>query len=440
MSTQKPSEKEADNIHLRSEAFKDILGRPPRWMVRWGITVIFVLIAMLIAGSWFFKYPDVVPSKIVVTTQNPPAPIVVRSSGKIDHMLVQDKQQVDKGQALAIIENTADYRDVLELEDRLTDLDEHTMNPNPALTPLKAHYRLGEVQPQYAIFLKKLEELNHFIRLDYHQQKINSLKDELTRSKQYYQQLLNQKSIIQEEYELIKRQLQRDSILYEKEVIPEAEYEKSESQLLNKKYALEQIEISLSNSRIQLSRIEQNMLELELQYKRQKNQLKLNLAENLDNLKAAIKEWKRKYYLSSPTDGKVTFTSYWSANQYVESGKRVMTVLPQTAGEIIGKMTLPFRGAGKVKEGQKVNIQFTNYPVLEYGMVKGVVRSISLVPEDQAYSVEVGLPEGLTTFYGIELQFSQQMQGKAEVITKDIRLLERIVRPLRYVVNKNLKP
>ena len=440
MPTQKPTEKESDHIHLRSEEFKDILGRPPRWMVRWGITVIFVLIAMLIAGSWFFKYPDAVPSKIVVTTKNPPAPIVARSSGKIDHMLVRDKQQVEKGQALAIIENTANYRDVLELEDWLANFDEHDLNANPELTLQKAHYILGEVQPQYAIFLKKREDLSHFNRLDYHQQKINSLKNELRRSQQHYQKLLNQKSIIQEEYELIKRQFQRDSMLYAKEVIPEAEYEKSESQLLNKKYALEQIAVSLSDSRIQRSRIEQNMLELELQYQRQKNQLRLNLAESLDNLKAAIKEWKRKYYLSAPTEGKVTFTSYWSANQYVEKGKRVMTVIPKTAGEIIGKMTLPFRGAGKVKEGQQVNIQFANYPVLEYGMVEGVVRSISLVPENQVYAVEVALPEGLTTFYGVELQFSQQMQGKAEVITQDIRLLERIIRPLRYVVNKNLKP
>jgi HlyD family secretion protein len=75
---------------------------------------------------------------------------------------------------------------------------------------------------------------------------------------------------------------------------------------------------------------------------------------------------------------------------------------------------------------------------MEYGMVKGVVRSISLVPENQSYTVEVGLPNGLTTFYGEELEFSQQMQGRAEVITQDTRLLERIVRPLRYVVNKSM--
>jgi HlyD family secretion protein len=76
---------------------------------------------------------------------------------------------------------------------------------------------------------------------------------------------------------------------------------------------------------------------------------------------------------------------------------------------------------------------------MEYGMVKGVVRSISMVPENQVYTVEVELPNGLTTFYDEQLEFSQQMQGTAEVITDDTRLLERIVRPLRFVMEKNLK-
>jgi hypothetical protein len=72
-------------------------------------------------------------------------------------------------------------------------------------------------------------------------------------------------------------------------------------------------------------------------------------------------------------------------------------------------------------------------------MVKGIVRSISLVPENNAYTVEVSLPHGLTTFYGEKLEFSQEMQGTAEIITEDTRLLTRIIRPLRYLVQKNLK-
>ncbi|HRW63994.1 MAG TPA: hemolysin D, partial [Bacteroidales bacterium] len=102
-----------------------------------------------------------------------------------------------------------------------------------------------------------------------------------------------------------------------------------------------------------------------------------------------------------------------------------------------GKVQLTFDGAGKVKSGQMANIQFANYPYMEFGMVKGVVKNISLAPENDYYTAEIELPEGLKTFYGIDLQFKQQMQGSVEIITEDIRLMERIIRPLRYILKRN---
>ncbi|MFP3860387.1 MAG: HlyD family secretion protein [Bacteroidales bacterium] len=430
---------EAQNINLRSEEVKEILGRPPRWMIRWGITVIFIIIAGLIIGSWFFKYPDVVPSTITVTTENPPSPIISRASGKIEHLFVKDKQKVEKGQPLAVIEDAAHYKDVLSLENKIENFKSALRNGNIKRADFNFEYTLGDIQSYYASFLKRLEDYEHFEKLNYHSKKIASLKKEEERYRQHYQRLLNQREISKKEYELAKKQFQRDSILFERSVIPEAKYEQSETTLLQKRYALEQSEVSLSSARIQLSTIEENIIDLELKYEQQKNTLEVTLWEAYDNLKGAVSRWKRTFYMDAPITGKVTFTNYWSENQYVETGKRIMTVIPENEGEIIGKMTLPFQGAGKVKEGQTVNIRFANYPHMEYGMVKGVVRSISLVPEEQAYTVEVGLPDGLTTFYGEELEFSQQMQGTAEVITEDTRLLERIIRPLRFIMNKNLK-
>ncbi len=433
------TEEELKNVNLRSEEFKEILGRPPRWTIRWGITVILLILLFLILGSWFFKYPDVVPSQVVVTTENPPAPIVARATGKIEHLLVSDQQEVKPGQALAVIENSANYRDMLKLEQTLAHFHPDSLNQNLPDPFLFEGFQLGSVQDQYSLFLKRLADYRHFIQLNYHQQKIASLEDEMERSRRHYQKLQNQRNILAREYHLARRQFSRDSVLYQRQVIPEAEYESSEARVLRKQYALEQVKVSLSNARIEQAQIEQRMLDLKLSYRRRKNQLRSGLQEARDNLGAAVDQWKKRYYLDSPIAGKVTFTRYWNENQHVEEGKRVMTVIPSNPGELIGKMTLPLRGAGKVKKGQEVQIQLANYPHMEYGMVKGVVRSISLVPQNQAYSVEVALPNGLTTFYGEKLDFSQKMRGRAEIITDHTRLLERIVRPLRYVVNKNLK-
>jgi hypothetical protein len=54
---------ESKNLELRSEPVTEILGSPPKSIIRWGITVMFLIIIMLFVGSWFFKYPEVIITK-----------------------------------------------------------------------------------------------------------------------------------------------------------------------------------------------------------------------------------------------------------------------------------------------------------------------------------------------------------------------------------------
>ena len=61
-----------DDIELRSEEVQEILTEAPNWMIRWGSALFLALIVMLLAISWFLKYPDVIASEAIVTTEIPP--------------------------------------------------------------------------------------------------------------------------------------------------------------------------------------------------------------------------------------------------------------------------------------------------------------------------------------------------------------------------------
>jgi HlyD family secretion protein len=98
---------------------------------------------------------------------------------------------------------------------------------------------------------------------------------------------------------------------------------------------------------------------------------------------------------------------------------------------VTGKVLLPLDGAGKVKPGQHVNLRFADFPYIEFGTVPGVVRGKSLVASEGYYIVDIDLPQGLKTNYNRVLPFTQQLQGQAEIITDDIRLLTRLFNPLR---------
>jgi HlyD family secretion protein len=144
-----------------------------------------------------------------------------------------------------------------------------------------------------------------------------------------------------------------------------------------------------------------------------------------------------RYLLISPVSGTVTFTKFWSENQSVIEGEPVLTIVPVDQGNYVGRIYLKMQRSGKVTVGQKVNIKLSSYPYLEYGMLWGIIRTKSLVPTGDAYVIEIDLPDGLKTLYNRQLDFNQNMQGTAEVITEDMRLLQKIINPFRYLVVKN---
>jgi len=149
------------------------------------------------------------------------------------------------------------------------------------------------------------------------------------------------------------------------------------------------------------------------------------------------------YVLMSPIDGKITFTRYWVSNQNVQGGEEVFTVIPLSESQIIGKAMLPVARSGKVKAGQKVNIRLDNFPDSEFGMLKGVVQNISLVPTASGgmnfYVVEIEIPEGLYTNYKKELHSLPNMSGMADIITEDMSLLERFVMPMKKIFKGGYK-
>lgn len=429
-----------DLVEIRSEEVQEILGYIPRWIIRWGISVVFLSIFILLIGSWFFRYPDVISSSIVVTTENPPANIITRSSGKIQHLFVNDNQQVEKDEFIAVIDNPARYRHIFELKTRLTKIQPLFANFDiKHFVQFKKNYSLGELQSSYEIFLKNYEDYQYFIKLQYFQKRISSLKSQIDKHNMVYKQLLRQKEILLEEFRISKLQYERAESLFKDGIISQDSYEKSKSNFLQKDYSFEGTKTNLENEKLQISQLEQLILELGLQSREQKKKLQLELKQSYDNLGSQIAQWEHNYLLKTPISGKVSFNKYWSINQNVKAGDCVFSVVPDESLKIIGKLKLSMHGSGKVKVGQKVNIKFSNYPHMEYGMVRGVIRSKSLVPTGESYLVEVDLPNGLLTNYGKKLGFSQQMQGIAEIITENIRLLERIFHPIKSIFKKHVE-
>lgn len=60
------------NVKQRSDDVQDILGQVTPSLIRWGITIIGMILLIFIVGSFFFKYPETLKANIVITTLTPP--------------------------------------------------------------------------------------------------------------------------------------------------------------------------------------------------------------------------------------------------------------------------------------------------------------------------------------------------------------------------------
>ena len=65
----------------------------------------------------------------------------------------------------------------------------------------------------------------------------------------------------------------------------------------------------------------------------------------------------------------------------------VVSIVPVEMGNFLGRIDLKMDRSGKVKTGELVNIKLSGYPYLEYGMVRGIVRSKSLVPSSDKHTL-----------------------------------------------------
>jgi HlyD family secretion protein len=165
----------ADKIELRSEEFQEVLGDTPSWILRWGIILVASIVAILIAGSFVFKYPDTLNAEMTLTNQHPPAVIVAKTGGKLQELYSRNNDFVHAGDYIAIIENPAETKDIIQLKEYLS-----SFNTPDTITALPAkNLRVGNIQALYSSFYMTLTEYLEFIQLQYYPKKKEILSDKI---------------------------------------------------------------------------------------------------------------------------------------------------------------------------------------------------------------------------------------------------------------------
>ncbi len=414
---------EENLIELRSEEVQEILGTPPGWMVRWGTTLAAGVLLILIFVAWLIKYPEIKEARLVLTTSIPPSPVVARVDANIEKVFVEEGGAVSKGQLLAVMQSTANFDHVLMLEgdlDELSLLDESNIRDyEPDRTLI-----LGRLQPGYATLLENFETYDQGESTDFVQEAVVRLIREKNNILASIRVEENRLKDIDLELENTKLNQKRVKDLYIEGAASKQDLEKVQAEVLKIRQRISNVKAVILGNKRQIINKDTEIAQVRNTKEVSSGGNFIKLREEVLRLQSAIDSWKESYLHFSPVNGQVAFSGVIKENQFVNSGKTLLRIIPaEEDKEWIGRVELPTFGSGKVEVGQRVVVKFDNYSFEEYGVVNGTVKSKSLLPSGDTYYLEVDFPQGLRTSYKKNIPYKPEMQGSAEIITDNKRFL-----------------
>ncbi len=432
-----PKKEQQDNLELRSEEVQEILSNPPVWIVRWGITLIFMFTCIILTLSFMIKYPDFVTAKVLVTTKQPAEKVISRYSGQLDKIFIKNRDTVQVNKKLAVIKNTANFEDVYLLKQIIDTIPFNLKNFQFPFNKT-SHLILGDISSAYIGFEKSYTDYFLLKDLDPYTNQLGGNKISLQEIKNRLQNQITQKKLLEQEFVLKQTDLNRNKHLFEKGIIAKQTYEQKQLEFIQMQKNISSMAISISQMREAISSASRTLKSTRINEKEDNTRFLNNLTQSYDLLKEAIRNWEYNYVLKSSINGVISFQDYWGVNQFVNSGSIVFSILPTDTSSLVGKLVIPAQNAGKVSIGQKVFIKLDNYPYQQYGMLIGKVTNFSISPNNEGnYTVFIDLLNGTKTSYNKTFVFTQELLGNAEIITEDLSVAERMFYKFREVLTYN---
>lgn len=419
-----------------SDDMQDIITTVPAWILRWGITLFFIILVLLLSLSAFIKYPDIVKTQLKITSPDMPKQVVPKITGKLVKLLINNNDVVKTDQPLAYIESTASHDKVLLLLSQLKHLqDQLAQNKtlDRALFNNATNNELGELQAAYQSFFQSYITYKSTIEDGFLLKKRTYLQQDAAALNRQTSQLHSEKQLQQRDFDLAEQEYNMHKKLEKEKVETLAELRQQESKYLSKKAPMIQTDAALITASTNALAKQKEIMELDNQVQEEKSKF----SQALNSIISLAEDWKSKYILTASQAGRVTFAGIIQRNQVITAGQDIFYI---NAGneQFFGEMSIPQDNLGKVKEGQQVLVKLRSYPFEEYGMLRGKVSYLSDVPyKDSIFISRVSFLSKQSSDLKKPVHLKQGMMADAEIITQDATILQRLTRNITKALNSN---
>ena len=420
-----------DHNRLLSDDVMEIVSYRPHWIVRKGNTIFFITLFLLSTLTFFIKYPDVINAPAKLSALNPPKAVNARKEGKLLKLFVSNGQQVIKGRQLGYIENTADYKEVMQLQlwvdKTITAIQAGNYNTISNF-PLPVLENLGPLQVSFQEFQNQLQFTRQTLANGYFTKKSSALYKDLKYISDLKKNAYQQQHLIEADQQLQQKELQAYESLAKDKVIAPLELNQYKSKMIAKEQSLKQANTLITNSDISSHGKQKEILDVKKQVADQQQ----SFSSALLSLKSIIEEWIEQYVLIAAEDGKIVFTTTLHENELISNGQSLFYIQPEQS-EFYVEITASQNGLGKIKTGQKVMLKLDSYPSQEFGTIAGIIDHIADIPNNDSFLIHVSLPRGLQTNYGKHIFYKTGLKARADIITDSRLLFDRLAGQLKKI-------
>jgi multidrug efflux pump subunit AcrA (membrane-fusion protein) len=422
-----------EDINLRSDEVNEIFAKIPSHLVRWGNTWILIVLIGLLTLAYFVKYPDVITGNAMLLSSNTPVNLVAQNNGKI-HLLASNLSAVTTHSRIAYIgDDGANIDDMDSLYSLLkqSDVDSLKIEKNKL-------YSLGKLQNSWGRFVVDLESYQNYLKANPEQIGIANSGKQIQNNQLSEANLREQIGLKESQLNFYINKLEKEKSLLQRGMISEREVQNTYSQVIEMENQLkvlssQQIGINRNNSDYQ-----KQISELQATKFQSQNQKLTSLKQARISLIEEMEVWYKMNCFVAPFDGTVQYNLPIVDEQFITQATEIFTITPHQKNEIMCQVLIPMAGMGKVTLGQKVIVRLQHYPEEEFGILKGKIKAISpTANKEKNYIVNVSLDQGMKTSYGKEVAYQPNMEGTADIVTKDKSFLHRIFEQLLKLVKRN---
>lgn len=426
---------ELKNIDIREEYYTQIHNMKPKWWMKWGILIVFIIITIIFVLGYIVKYPDVISCEIKLTTDKPSIMLSLLQGSQIEEILIKNNTKVSINDNLIVVKNNANYKDVLLLD---IELKKFSLDKKYIIKFferfLSKDLQLGNIiENDWISFSNELLIFYKIKKLNSYQSQISFLEDELNKQYKLKSQYISLTINDEKQRMLINKKIEVDSVLYSKNITSTIEYNTNKQNYYYKNADLEQNSLALNRVNLEITRLQNNIQNYKNNEREGLLTQQLSIRKSLNKLKSSIATWKKNFMLISPIKGKVSFVQNLEQNKFTEGN--AIIIVPE-GDSFYGSISIPIIGAGKAKIGQMVIVKLNDYPYREFGVLTGTLTELYPVANEKSYTGKVKFGNIKLSSYNKKITIKENMNGIGEVVTNDRNILERLFQTILYAFNK----